>query len=150
MSSSPDLFTTLRYIPSGGSTPKKTNIPLFDRHVQRLRKGVEHFGELESKEEEDEVDWEMEVWRVLEQAILEKGVCKGLRVSLLCLRDVAGIGDSGEEELTSLTFVFLPSSQLKVTVVVSSPPSFKAEAWILPDTFRKLSTHYLPSRQTNL
>lgn len=82
MSSSPDLFTTLRYIPSGGPSAKTNDIPLFDLHVQRLRGGVEHFGELvESKEEE--IDWEMEVWRVLEQVIVEKGVKKGLRVSLL-------------------------------------------------------------------
>lgn len=81
MSSSPDLFTTLRYIPSGDWIIKRTDVPLFDLHVDRLKQGVERFGELDSTRKEDKTDRNLQVWRALERIIMEKGIEKGMRVS---------------------------------------------------------------------
>lgn len=86
MTSQPDIFTTLRYIPSDKSlTPSKSDIPLFELHIQRLKRGLAYFG-LKLTTATDDLDWEHEVWSALERVIAEKGIDKGLRVSSSCSR----------------------------------------------------------------
>ena len=128
----PDLFTTLRYIPATSPDgPAQSDVPLFDLHVRRLRDGFREFSGL-VEHDDNTPFWTTRVWNALRQVIQDKGASHSLRVSAsLCPDDRQPM--SRTVELTTVVRLV----QLKVTVSVTSPPTFTAEAWALPDSFRK-------------
>jgi hypothetical protein len=80
--SAPDLFTTLRYIPSAlASGPTKEDIPLFDLHVSRLENGYREWSGLRESGD-NTAFWASRIWNALDNVIIDKGSSHHLRVSL--------------------------------------------------------------------
>lgn len=94
--STPDLFTTLRYIPSTSSDgPSADDVPLFDLHVQRLKTSFRQFSGL-VEQDDNTPFWHTRIWNALKNVIVEKGASRGLRVSAppLSCRRQADIQDA--------------------------------------------------------
>lgn len=66
-----EIFTTLRVLPGPSESLERSRVPLYERHVGRLRDGHAHFVGLEDG---PPLDWDAEVHRTLEDGLKRQGL----------------------------------------------------------------------------